>query len=101
MALCKTGTGIIDIKGSVGGVYFHRDRSGLHVCRQPRSIHHRSSAQDRQRKAFIQARSYCTCYLTPDKPKDWLNRCVSFNIYRSLNALSLQPPPADYQIPTL
>lgn len=85
MALAKTGGGIVDIRGSIAGNYFHRDKSGLHCCRQPRSIHRRSSAQNTQRKAFAAARAYST------DP-----RFVSYNIYRVLNGLAPKDPPTDY-----
>lgn len=90
MSLIKVGEGVTDIRGGFGGVYFHRDKSGLHVTRKPRNIHRRSTTQDTQRKAFIAARSYS---------KD--PRFVSYNIYRALNGLSMQDPPVDYQIPNL
>lgn len=90
MALCKTGQGIVDIRGSVGGVYFSRDKSGLHCAANPRTVHQRSDAQNKQRAAFTQARAYS---------KD--ERTVSYNIYRALNGLSMQDPPVDYQIPSL
>ncbi|GAI71354.1 unnamed protein product [marine sediment metagenome] len=38
MTLCKTGQGITDIRGGTGGVYFTRDRSGLHCAAKPRKI---------------------------------------------------------------
>jgi hypothetical protein len=88
MAIVKTGGGIIDIRGSVAGNYFHRDKSGLHCCRLPRNIRSRSSAQDAQRKAFVAARAYST------DP-----RVVSYNIYRALNGLPMAQPPLDYQPP--
>lgn len=101
MALCRVGQGITDIRGKVGGVYFHRDRSGLHVARRPRVIRRRSPDQDKQRKAFVKARTFCKIENSPDRGKKWLNRCVSFNIYRALNDVELKTPPVDYQIPTL
>ena len=82
--------GIVDIRGGLGGVYFHRDKSGLHSNSMPRKIRRRSTAQDLQRKAFVQARAYST------DP-----RTVSFNIYRALNGLPMADPPFDYQIPHL
>lgn len=90
MALIRTGVGITDIRGGLGGCYFHRDRFGLHSARKPRNIHRRSGAQDKQRKAFSAARAYST------DP-----RFVSYNIYRILNGLSPADPPPDYQIGTL
>lgn len=90
MALVRTGDGITDIRGTLGGVYFHRDKSGLHVARKPRIIRRRSSAQDKQRRAFAQARLFSTD-----------NRFVSYNIYRALYNLPMAVPPTDYQIPGL
>lgn len=86
MALVRTGCEIVDIRGGLGGIYFHRDRSGLHSCRKPRNIQRRSAAQDVQRKAFSKARAYS---------KDL--RFVSYNIFRILNRLEPQDPPIDYK----
>lgn len=88
MALVKTGEGITDIRGSIGGEYFHRDKSGLHASRKPRVIFRRTASQDAQRKAFTAARAYST------DP-----RVVSYNIYRFLNGLPMAEPPLDYEIP--
>ena len=101
MALVRTGQGVTDIRGGMGGVYFTRDNSGLHCSSKPRRVHQRSNAQDKQRKAFIAARTFCKNEIAPDQSKNWLNRCVSYNIYRSLNGLAGQVPPVDYQIPHL
>ena len=90
MAIVRVGTGIIDIKGSVGGVYFSRDKSGLHCSAHPRKISRRSAAQATQRNAFIKARAFS---------KD--PRVVSFNIYRALNNLPLLTPTDEYSVPTL
>ena len=90
MALIKTGAGITDIRGGLGGVYFHRDRFGLHSATKPRKIYRRSAAQDAQRKAFTKARAFST-----------VPRTVSYNIYRALNGLSMKEPPSDFQIPGL
>lgn len=90
MALVRAGAGILDIRGGLGGVYFHRDRFGLHSCSKPRNVHRRSILQDAQRKAFSAARAYST------DP-----RFVSYNIYRILNGLGPADPPPDYQIGTL
>lgn len=90
MALIETGSGITDIRGGFGGVYFHRDKSGLHCCAKPRTVHRRSSLQDTQRRAFARARTFS---------KD--NRTVSYNIYRALFGLPMALPPLDYQIPRL
>lgn len=101
MALIKTGQGVTDIRGGTGGVYFTRDKSGLHCSSKPRSIRRRTVAQDAQRKAFIAARTFCISNPASDGSKDWVNRCVSLNIYRVLNGLSPITPPTDYQPPTL
>lgn len=90
MALVRTGGGITDIRGGLGGVYFSRDRFGLHSSSKPRNIHRRSADQDRQRRAFSKARAYST------DP-----RFVSYNIYRILNGLEPADPPPDFQIGTL
>lgn len=81
MCLIKTGGGVTDIRGGFGGVYFHRDKAGLHVARKPRNIHRRSTDQDKQRKAFAAARRYS---------KD--NRTVSYLMYRYLTGLPLNHP---------
>ena len=90
MALVKTGTGITDIRGGLGGVTFTRDKSGLHCIPKRRNIKAASTAQIAQRKAFIAARAYSTD-----------NRTVSYNIYRILNGLQPTEPPFDYEIPKL
>ena len=90
MALVKTGSGVTDIRGGFGGVYFHRDKSGLHSAAKPRRVRQRSSAQNRQRNAFSAARAFSK-----------VNRTVSYNIYRALNNLTPQDPPIDYQPPGL
>lgn len=76
MALIRTGAGVTDIRGKFGGVYFHRDRFGLHSARMPRNIHRRSAAQSKQRAAFSKSRRWSKN-----------NRIVSYNIYRTLNSL--------------
>lgn len=38
MALCKLGSGIIYMRGRLGGVYFKRDNSGQHVQAMPRTV---------------------------------------------------------------
>ena len=78
MALIKTGQGIIDIRGSMGGVTFARDKTGLHIRSKPRRVHQRTSAQNVQRNTFTKIRAY-----TRD------NRWVSYYIYRLLNNLPL------------
>lgn len=89
MSLIKCGQGITDIRGGMGGVYFHRDKSGLHSSTKPRTVYRRSAAQNIQRNAFIKTRTFCKNERFADKPKDWLNRCVSYNIYRALNDLDV------------
>jgi len=101
MTLIKTGQGVTNIRGGTGGVYFSRDKSGLHQSRKPRTVKHRSTAQDKQRKAFTTARQFCICDPRTITDKTWLNRCVSYNIYRVLNGLEPQTPPVEYQISTL
>jgi len=90
MALIKTGSGITDIRGGFCGIYFHRDKFGLHIASKPRNIRQRTAAQQKQRGAFITARSFSK-----------VNRVVSYNIYRALNNLPPAEPPADYQPPHL
>jgi len=82
MTLVKAGDGIVDIRGSLGGVYFHRDKSGLHSSSMPRKVRRRSAAQKLQRDAFVSARVYSADY-----------RIVSFLMYRYMNGLSLAYPP--------
>ena len=86
MALVKTGNGIVEIRGSVGGVHFKRDRNGLHCCRMQRRIKQRTAAQRAQRNAFRGARAYSTD-----------NRFVSYNLIRIINGLAPQDPPFDYR----
>ena len=76
MALIRTGQGITDIRGGLGGVYFSRDKSGLHILPKPRRVSQRTTAQNKQRNAFTKARSFSTN-----------NRVVSYNIYRALTGL--------------
>jgi len=76
MTLIRTGGGVTDIRGSLGGVYFTRDKSGLHSCSKPRTVRQQSAAQKKQRDAFSKARTY-----TKDP------RWVSYYIYRALNGL--------------
>jgi len=90
MALIRLGQSITDIRGPVGGIYFTRDKSGLHCTSKPRRVHQRSSAQNRQRNAFTRARSYSK-----------INRVVSYNVYRALTGLPMQLPPPDYNPPGL
>jgi len=90
MALVKTGGGITDIRGGLGGVYFSRDKSGLHCSAKPRHVQQRSDAQNTQRSAFTQARAYSK-----------IERYVSWNIYRILNGLSPTDPPWYFSISKL
>lgn len=90
MVLIRPGGGIIEIRGGFGGVYFTRDKSGLHQSAMPRRVRQQTTAQRAQRKAFEKARAYS---------KD--ERSVSYNIYRTLNGLPCADPPADYAIPRL
>lgn len=76
MTLIRTGGGVTDIRGGFSGVYFHRDKSGLHCCSKPRTVYRRSAAQDLQRDAFRAARRYSTD-----------NRTVSYLMYRYMNGL--------------
>ncbi len=76
MALIQTGDGVTDIRGGFGGVYFSRDKSGLHMQAKPRHVYQRTPHQDRKRKAFSQARAFS---------KD--NRTVGYNILRAYAGL--------------
>lgn len=90
MALIKTGTGITEIKGSMSGITFARDKSGLHIRAKPRRVQQRTAAQNKQRNAFSRARGYSK-----------VQRTVSYNIYRALNNLEMKKPPANFTIPKL
>jgi len=85
MALLQLGNMITDARGKVSGVYFSRDRSGLHCSVCPRVVKRRTPAQDKQRRAFTLARNFST-----------VNRTVSYNIYRALNNLGMKEPPLTY-----
>lgn len=87
MTLVKTGGGVTDIRGGFGGVYFTRDKSGLHCSAKPRRVHQRTAGQKIQRDAFNKARAACLTVDPAGKPRDWLNRWVSYYIYRALNGL--------------
>ncbi len=82
MALIRLGNGITDIRGGLGGVYFSRDKYGLHCLAKPRRVHQRTEHQDRKRKAFTLARSF-----SHD------NRTVSYNIFRAYIGLPMKEPP--------
>lgn len=90
MAIVKTGQGVTDIRGGVGGVYFTRDKSGLHQSAKPRRVRQQTAEQKKQRDAFRKARAFSTDA-----------RVVSYNIYRALNGLEMEQPPADYNPPEL
>lgn len=81
MALVKTDNIISDIRGGLGGIYFSRDRFGLHCCAKPRVIQRRTPGQDAQRKAFSAARSFSQ-----------INRTVSYLMYRHLTGLPITLP---------
>lgn len=85
VALIKTSGGATDIRGGFGGVYFTRDKSGLHSTAKPRRVYQRTVHQDRKRKAFSRARSYSK-----------VNRVVSYNIFRAYLDLPMADPPIDY-----
>lgn len=101
MATVKTGQGITDIRGGFGGTYFARDKSGLHCSAKPRRVNQGTDAQIKQRNAFIKTRAFCLAEIRPIFDTKWLNKCTSYNIYRALNGLACELPPADYQIPKL
>ncbi|MBA7649711.1 hypothetical protein ES703_57509 [subsurface metagenome] len=101
MTLVRTGQGVTDIRGGTGGVYFTRDKSGLHQSAKPRSLRRETQAQAKQRGAFIKARAYCLAVVGGVYPIGWREKCVSYNIYRALNFLPMADPPTDYQIPKL
>lgn len=88
MALVRCGNGLTDIRGSISGVYFHRDKSGLHCSTRPRIIYRKSLDQKVQRNAFIAARTLSTD-----------NRTVSYLMYRYLNGLPITIVP-EWMSPT-
>lgn len=85
MALIRCGQGVTDIRGGFGGVYFSRDKYGLHILPKPRRVYQRTEHQDRKRKAFSRARAFSK-----------VNRTVSYNIYRAYLDLPMKEPPTDY-----
>ncbi|MBA7658073.1 hypothetical protein ES703_66021 [subsurface metagenome] len=85
MALIRTGGGVTDIRGGFGGVYFHRDKSGLHSAAKPRNITQATLLQRRQRGSFSKSRAFSK-----------VNRTVSYNIYRANLGLPMKEPPVDY-----
>jgi len=86
MALIKQNITITSITGSFGGVTFKRDSGGSHIIVKPRRVHQRSTAQNRQRKAFLIAKNYGGDL-----------RTVSYNIFRAATGLSPKEPPIDYK----
>ncbi len=86
MALIKKSIGIESITGSCGGVTFKRDSDGSHIIAKPRRVHQRSSAQDRQRKAFSIAKNFGGDL-----------RTVSYNIFRAAAGLDPKEPPIDFK----
>lgn len=87
MALIHVGNGIVDIRGGFGGVYFTRDKAGLHCTAKPRRVRQRTEHQDRKRKAFSRARAFSK-----------VNRTVSYNIFRAYADLEMKDPPANYPV---
>jgi len=85
MCLIKTGGGVTDVRGGFGGVYFSRDKYGLHCLPKPRRVYQRTTHQDRKRKAFSRARAFSK-----------INRTVSYNIFRAYLDLTMKEPPANY-----
>lgn len=83
MSLILVGNGVTDIRGGFGGVYFSRDKSGLHCLAKPRRVRQRSEHQDRKRKAFSRARAF-----SHD------NDTVAYNIYRAYIGLPMQELPS-------
>lgn len=51
MALIRTSF-ITQIAGSVGGIYYQRDKNGLHIKKMPRRIKSRSVAQKQTERFF-------------------------------------------------
>ncbi len=87
MALIVTGNGITNIQGGFGGVYFHRDKSGLHCAAKPRRVDQGTPKQQKQRAAFLKARAACLAAAPTVIPENQLNRWVSYYMYRALNNL--------------
>jgi len=85
MALIKTNNLIGSVTGSISGITFKRDRSGLHMIALGRHVKQRTTAQNKQRNAFSIARGF-SC----------VTREVAINIYRALSGLDPQSPPNDY-----
>lgn len=115
MGLVKTANPIIDIRGSVGGSIFSKDRSGLHMVSPKRAIRSDSTLQTRRRRAFVAANGSWKRDTTPHQKSLWQlyatrhpghNRLgevitytgyqmsMRFNIYRAYNNVSLilSPP---------
>jgi len=85
MSLIKLAPGLTDIRGGFGGVYFTRDKFGLHCSSKPRRVHQRTEHQNRKRNAFSQARAFSTD-----------NRTVSYNIFRAYLGLEMKDLPSNY-----
>lgn len=85
MALIRCGQGVTDIRGGMGGVYFSRDKSGLHCLPKPRRVYQRTEHQDRKRKAFVQARNF-----------SHNNREVAYNILRAYAGLEMTDLPVKF-----
>lgn len=85
MALIRVGNGVTDIRGSFGGVYFTRDKFGLHCLPKPRRVHQRTEHQDRKRKAFSKARAFSTN-----------NHEVGYNILRAYAGLDMKALPVKF-----
>lgn len=85
MTLIRVGQGVTDIRGGFGGVYFTRDKSGLHCSSKPRRVQGRTAHQDRKRKAFARARAFSK-----------VNRTVSYNIFRAYADLPMKEAPSNY-----
>lgn len=78
MSLLKLGPDVSDITGKYGGVYFHRDKYGLHCSKNPRQVNQRTPAQMAQRKAFYSSMHPLLPFLRfsnrgdPENP-DWIH----------------------------
>jgi len=115
MALAKFGNGIIEMAGSQGGVYYHRDKSGSHVAAMPRKINRQPVVSQRnRRKAFRQCINYINKNTTaqlgdqwevyaqqhPITNKvscryvmSWRQAFIQINIARLYNNLDIEPVP--------
>lgn len=116
MVLIRTGSGVTDIRGSIAGNVFTRDKSGLHCNPHGRTIKKRSNLQDKRRRAYRQCVNSWNNSITTHDRRLWLNfsqhhpkknkigdritltpfaAFLSINIYRAYNDVSLlsTPPP--------